>query len=101
MNCAAVGCPNLQPEAFTAENAETLLTAAAREYVNSPRGARIEDGKLIVSSVYVWYKKDFGGSDSGVIAHLKRYAEPELAARLATIERIGGDGYDWALNDGP
>ena len=101
LNCAAVGCPNLRPEAFTAENAETLLTAAAREYVNSPRGARIEDGKLIVSSIYVWYKKDFGGSDSGVIAHLKRYAEPELAARLATIERIGGDGYDWALNDGP
>ncbi len=99
VNCAAVGCPNLVATAFTGDNANALLTAAARDYVNSPRGARFEGGKLIVSSLYVWYEKDFGGNESGVIAHLERYAAPDLAARLATVERISGDGYDWALND--
>ncbi|MDP4855877.1 MAG: DUF547 domain-containing protein, partial [Desulfobacterales bacterium] len=55
VNCASIGCPNLQPEAFTAENTDELLDKGAREFVNSPRGARIENGKLTVSSIYVWF----------------------------------------------
>ncbi len=99
VNCASFGCPNLQPTAFTAANADALLTAAARAYVNHPRGARIEGGRLIVSSIYVWFQEDFGGSDAGVISHLERYAGPELRSRLAQVKRIGKHTYDWALND--
>jgi hypothetical protein len=99
VNCAALGCPNLQPSAFTAANTEALLDKAARDYVNHPRGAALAGGKLIVSSIYVWYAADFGGTERGVIEHLKHYARPELAAALAGIERISGDHYDWALND--
>jgi hypothetical protein len=99
VNCAAIGCPNLQPLAFTAANTEALLDKAAREYVNHPRGAVLAEGKLTVSSIYVWYAADFGGTERGVIEHLKHYARPELAAALAGVERISGDRYDWALND--
>jgi hypothetical protein len=99
LNCAALGCPNLQPRAFTAVNTEALLEKAARGYVNSPRGAAIEGGRLIVSSIYKWYEADFGGSERGVIAHLKRYAAPPLAAALARVDSISGYRYDWALND--
>jgi hypothetical protein len=101
LNCASLGCPNLQPLAFTAANTDELLDRAAREYVNSPRGARVEDGKLIVSSIYVWYKADFGGTDAAVIAHLRRYASPELAKALATVDHISDHHYDWSLNDDP
>jgi hypothetical protein len=101
LNCASVGCPHLKPEAFTADNTEALLNAAAREYVNHPRGARIESGRLVVSSIYVWFSEDFGGSDEGVIAHLKRYAEPDLLAGLAAAGRIDDFAYDWSLNDAP
>ena len=80
---------------------EALLNAAAREYVNHPRGARIESGRLVVSSIYVRFSEDFGGSDEGVIAHLKRYAEPDLLAGLAAAERIDGFAYDWRRNDAP
>ena len=59
----------------------------------------MENGKLHVSSIYVWFKADFGESDAGVIAHVKQFAEPGLAARLETISRIDDDGYDWSLND--
>ena len=38
VNCASVGCPNLQAEAFTGENLDSLLDAADRGFVNSPRG---------------------------------------------------------------
>ena len=99
LNCAALGCPNLQPRAFTAATAEAMLEDAARAYVNHPRGARIVEERLRVSSVYIWYKEDFGGDDQGVIAHLRRYAAPSLAQALAAQTSIAGDSYDWALND--
>lgn len=99
LNCAALGCPNLPPRAFTAANAEALLEAGARTYVNHPRGTRVLAGKLRVSSIYVWFQEDFGGNEAGVIAHLRRYAAAPLAADLAAIKAIDGHDYDWALND--
>lgn len=99
LNCASLGCPNLQPQAFTGGNTEAMLDNAAREYVNHPRGAHFEDGHLIVSSIYNWYKSDFGGSDATVLAHLRRYAEPKLARRLGGVSEISDYQYDWALND--
>jgi hypothetical protein len=99
VNCASIGCPNLQKRAYTAANMEQLLDAGARSFVNHARGAEVVDGKLTASSIYVWFKSDFGGSDAGVIAHLRRHARPELAQALAGIGRIAGDRYDWTLND--
>jgi len=98
VNCASLGCPNLQRQAFTAANTEALLDAAARAYVNSPRGVSFDGARLVVSSLYVWYAEDFGGNDATVIAHLRHYGEPALAARLAGATKIDGDRYDWALN---
>ncbi len=98
LNCAALGCPNLQREAFTAANTERLLDEGARAYAGHPRGARLEGGRLIVSSIYVWFRDDFGGSDAGVIAHLKQYGAPGLIRELDGRTRIDGDAYDWALN---
>ena len=42
---------------------------------------------------------DFGGSDSAVIEHIRRFADPDLANDLDGIERIGAHHYDWALNE--
>jgi hypothetical protein len=102
VNCASLGCPDLPPHAMTAENAEQMLDAAARGYVNHPRGAGFEaDGELVVSSLYAWYGEDFGGSDAAIIDHLRRYADPALAGRLAGAGEIADDAYDWTLNDVP
>ncbi len=99
LNCASLGCPNLQPQAFTPALTEELLARGAREYVNHRRGVLISYDRLIVSSIYHWYKEDFGGTDAGVIAHLKHYAAPGLAAELDRITAIYDDHYDWRLND--
>ena len=99
VNCASLGCPNLQPTAFTGDHLDDRLDAAARAYVNHPRGSRIEGGVLIVSSLYGWYEEDFGGSPAGVIAHLQRYSDGPRAAALARIGGIDGYEYDWRLND--
>lgn len=99
VNCASISCPNLQTAAFTAQNTEALLNRGAREYVNDPRGVVAQGGRLNVSSIYEWFQADFGGSDAGVIAHLKQYADADLKAQLSRARRISDDDYDWSLND--
>lgn len=99
VNCASISCPNLQSEAFTAENTEATLDRAARAYVNSARGVYARNGKLLVSSIYDWFQEDFGGSERAVIEHLKTYAYKPLERRLAEFQRIDDDDYDWGLND--
>jgi len=99
VNCASIGCPNLQVSAFTGANGETLLEAAARAYVNHRRGARVEGGKLVVSKIYAWFADDFGGAGAPVIGHLERYAEPPLRRELDGRTAIDDYEYDWGLND--
>ena len=99
VNCASVGCPNLGTEAFTGARLDEQLEAAARAYVNSRRGVALEGKRIVISSIYVWYKADFGGSDQGVLEHLRRYAAPALAQRLAELSSIRDHTYDWSLND--
>jgi len=99
VNCASLGCPNLQPVAFTVTNMNEQLEIGAKTYVNNPRGARIVKGKLFVSSIYVWFQEDFGGNKRGVIKHLLQYAEDDLADALRTYDKRLYDYYDWSLNE--
>ena len=99
VNCASIGCPNLQVTPFTAGNANELMDRAARDYVNSPRGVRSGNDGLIVSSIYVWFREDFGDDDEDVVAHLSRYAGPELQALIAKTPKLVEHDYDWSLND--
>lgn len=100
LNCAALGCPDLRKSAYSGADIEAALEEAARDYVNDPRGMRFDDrGRLTVSKIYLWYEEDFGRSVDGVLAHLRRYADPGLAARLHGRERVDDYAYDWSLND--
>lgn len=99
VNCASIGCPNLQDRAFTSANLQELLDLAAKQYVNHPRGVLIEDDELILSSIYKWYAEDFGDSDENVIDHLLQYANAALAENLYNFNEISGYEYDWDLNE--
>jgi hypothetical protein len=98
VNCASVGCPDLAIDAYTGDNLADMLTRGAVAYINHPRGAQVNDGKLYVSSIFSWYAGDFGGSDQAIIDHMKIYAKPALASTLQGVTRISGDDYDWQLN---
>ena len=97
LNCAALGCPNLARIAYTGMNTDRQLDAGARRFVNSPRGAWFKNGRLGVSSIYAWFKEDFGGDDVSILAHLKTYADPGLRAQLDGIKKIRRHEYDWSL----
>jgi Protein of unknown function, DUF547 len=99
VNCASVGCPNLSMDAYTGAKLEAMLEAGAKAFINSPRGVAIDGDKITASSIYDWFKADFGGSEATVFAHWRKYASPELTARLEKITKIAGYNYDWALAD--
>jgi hypothetical protein len=99
VNCASVGCPNLQPAAYAGATLEAMLEAGAMAYVNSPRGVAIKNGSITVSKIYDWFIADFGHDEKSVMAHLTKYATPELARQLSAIGEIEDVAYDWRLND--
>ena len=99
LNCASLGCPNLQPEAFTGENTKTLLEKGAREYANHTRGLRIEGNRLTLSKIYKWFQLDFGGSEDKVIQHLMQYVKAPLPKTLGDFRGRINYEYDWDLNE--
>jgi hypothetical protein len=98
VNCASFGCPNLAADVYTASNADAMLDAGARAFINNPRGVDWQAGKLQLSSIYDWYDTDFGATREEQLQHLASYADGELAQRLQEYSgRIRYD-YDWRLN---
>jgi len=93
VNCASLGCPNLQSSAFTAENYNQLLDKAASEFINAKKGVSVNGGKTQLSSIYDWFAVDFGG-EKQVINHLKKYRD-DLPASLGKVSF----DYDWSLNE--
>ena len=102
LNCASLGCPNLQPKAFNSVNVESLLASGARDYINHSRGMRFEDeDKLVLSKIYDWYGVDFGDDEKELLQHLMFYAKPEMNKRLLAFSGDIDFEYDWDLNSFP
>lgn len=100
VNCASVGCPNLMSSAFRAVNLDETLDQLAQSFITHSRGVAFnEEGQVIVSSIYNWFKADFGGDDGGVIAHLSLYADQDTKQKLGRLDKIAHYSYDWTLND--
>jgi hypothetical protein len=110
--CASVGCPPLAADPCRAGTLDAQLDAAARRYLASPQGLKIQGDVLLVSKVLEWYGEDFvarfapdaaGRPDRveravrSVIARFGPPAAADLARKPAT--RIGFLDYDWSLND--
>lgn len=99
VNCAAMGCPDLRPVAFTAANLDELMTEGARDFINHSKGLRVDGGKLQVSRIYKWFGEDFGATEADLITHLKKYATPETLEMITTTTSVSYQSYDWSLND--
>jgi hypothetical protein len=112
VNCASVGCPPLAADPYRAATLDAQLDAAARRYLASPQGLRIQGDTLLVSKILEWYGEDFvarfapdaAGSPNrveravrSVIEHFGPPSAAEAARKPAT--RIRFLDYDWSLND--
>jgi len=101
LNRAAVGSPDLLAEPLDPERLDEQFDAAARAFVNSPRGVQIDGNRAGVSSIYTWFRDDFGGSQDGVLVHLRNFADDDLRAELERASRVRDQGFDWTLNQTP
>jgi hypothetical protein len=102
VNCAAVSCPILWPEAYTAEALEAQLDRAVRALIRNPEHFRLEGtapATLTLNKVLDWYAVDFEGTD-GLRTFFADYLQGSARARvLAPDTRVRFFEYDWTLND--
>ena len=92
VNCASLGCPNLQGQAFTANNIEALLEQAAKDFVNSDKGVLVESNQVQLSSIYDWFVADFG-TQQQLLEHINQYRTQPVSS----LNKVNYE-YDWSLN---
>ncbi len=110
--CAAVSCPRLQREAYTAENTERLLEEATRFYLNEPRNLKVEAGanRVTLPRILTWYKEDFEAylknkraptTGHVLVDYVKVYANEANRRALESLRKPHVDDfeYDWTIND--
>lgn len=98
VNCASIGCPNLQTRAFTSKNLEDLLGQGAIEYLTHSRGLRFESETLVLSSIFDWYTNDFGANEQELFATLSQYLPSGVGRDLEQYSGSIRYEYDWTLN---
>ena len=112
INCASISCPPLPPEPYRAEKLDAQLDEAARRYLASPEGLRVDGDTLRVSSILDWYGQDFverfasfaphgrGEKERAVRGVVIRFGPADAAALAQKAStRIRFLSYDWSLND--
>jgi hypothetical protein len=95
-----MGCPPLPRIAYTEENVQSRLEEDSRQYLNSPRGTRIDraENTLHVSKLFDWFASDFINKSGSVLAFMQPYVNEEVRTFLERDPMISYLEYDWALN---
>jgi hypothetical protein len=103
INCAAVSCPPLIPQAFEGSSLDSQLDDRVLAFLGDPAQFRVAtvDGRrtVRVNTLLDWFKEDFGGLQ-GIRAFLAGYTSgADLEALEDPNAGIEFVDYDWTLND--
>ena len=113
LNCASASCPPIRPQLPSGADLEGRLASAARGFVNDPAQVQVDtaQGKVRVSSIFVWYESDFLAelkrrglppAEQTLTRYLEDLAAPPLAEQLRKARAEGYPvealEYDWSLN---
>ena len=112
VNCASISCPPLRSEPYTGAQLNRQLTVAARDYLASQLGMRVDGSTLHVSSIFDWYGEDFisdyahlvagdrSNKDQAILGFIATYgpSEASIIAQSGQVS-IRYMRYDWNLND--
>lgn len=100
--CAALGCPPLRREAFTADRLDAQLDDQARRFLSQAAKNRVDvqSGTVYGSPIFTWYRDDFGGSLKGVGAFWAKYVPAGAAHELLLSGKFKwvDTDYDWRIN---
>ncbi|MDX1960391.1 MAG: DUF547 domain-containing protein [Leptospiraceae bacterium] len=94
--CASIGCPILQPEAYTAAKMESQLKSSTEQFLLDTTKNRYDkkDNILFVSSIFDWFEGDFT-KKSTIVGFVKTYMKQEIP----DTAKIKYTYYDWNLNE--
>ena len=114
LNCAAVSCPRLRQQAFTAANVDAELNAAMRDFANGPAHFRQEGDAFVLSSLIDWFGADFDSQGEPTGTYLVSFmtsTRPDYAAlkqllvgrSAAELKALGNVRYEylWTVNRAP
>jgi len=88
VNCAALSCPRLRPQAYTAATVEQMLEENMRAFVNAGRQLSWDAtrGKVVLNKILLWYYEDFDVHGRKVLGkggagdYLLSYLSPQTTA---------------------
>lgn len=101
--CAAMSCPPLRDEPFTAKQLDTQLNDQSRRWINDRTKFHVDEHGLGVSMIVQWYGDDFTVEPyGGVVGFVRTFAEPAgpIGQRLSREDepQVHFLKYDWRLN---
>jgi hypothetical protein len=108
VNCAAIGCPMLREEAFTADPLERQLEEQAARFLSDRTRNRAADGKLEVSMIFRWFREDWESGYQGIRSREQYFGKyGKLLSDNPKQQKLVAEGkapishleYDWTLND--
>lgn len=92
--CAAVSCPVLLNESYSADKLDQQLLQQAQRFINDPSRNLIKNKKAKVSPIFDWFGEDFTKRGS-LTDYLNKFSEVKLDPN-AKIEFME---YNWNLNE--
>ena len=111
--CAAISCPPLRREPYTAEQLDGQLDDQVRRWLASPAGLQIDRGRgtVKISAIFQWFSPDWKRGEKDPVSipnHSKTSPELNFIGRYVDAEDrayiLAGDyklsylDYDWSLN---
>ncbi|MEO5896935.1 MAG: DUF547 domain-containing protein [Vicinamibacterales bacterium] len=112
VNCASVSCPPLAADPYRAETLNASLDAAARRYLGSAEGLRVDGNTVSVSSIFKWYGEDFvsqyasfgpqrsDARERAILGVITKFGPADAAVLTRMpMPRIRYLDYNWSLND--
>lgn len=101
--CAAMSCPPLRDEPYTAKQLDKQLNDQSQRWINDPTKFVVDKQGLGVSMIMQWYGKDFNVAPYGsVVGFIRKFAEPTgPVGRLLSRDDeppVHFLKYDWRLN---
>ncbi|MEO1654488.1 MAG: DUF547 domain-containing protein [Bacteroidota bacterium] len=91
VNCAALSCPPLLNQAWTAQNLQANLNSQARKFINNTQYNQVSTDKVAISKIFEWYAVDFGSS---IVNYLNQYS----GVKIKSDAQVSYQEYNWSLN---
>jgi len=93
--CGAVGCPPITNFAYHPDQLDQQLNTQTKAALNDDGFLKVEGKTVMISQIFNWYKKDFGGDKKSVVNFINEYRSTPIDGD----SKFNYTNYDWLLND--